>query len=96
MDGSEDNDKAACTAVLDKTIIKKALPMESFIFPAEVQAIDLALNFISKSKHKKFIIFSELLLVLLSLSYKKFENFQIIKLLSRLESMSNCKEISIC
>ena len=48
----------------------KALPLESSIFTAEAHAIDLALNIISKSKHKKFIIFSDSLSVLLSLRNK--------------------------
>ena len=53
--GSKNNNKTVCTAVLNNTIIKKALPTKS---TAEVRAIDLALDIISKSKHKKFIIFS--------------------------------------
>ena len=95
-DGSKDNGRAACTAVLNKTVLKKAPPRESSIFTAEAHAINLALNIISKSKHKKFIIFSDLLSVLLSLRNKKFQNPLIIKLLSRLDSMSNRKEITIC
>ena len=95
MDGSKDNDRAACAAVLNKTVLKKALPKESSIFTAEARAIDLALNIISKSKHKKFI-FSDSLSILLSLRNKKFQNPLIIKLLSRLDSMSNRKEIIIC
>ena len=63
--------------------------MESSIFTAEARAIHLAFNIISKSKHKKFIIFSDSLSVLLSLSNKKFENPLIIELLSRLDLMSN-------
>ena len=63
MDGSEENDKTAYAAILNKTIIKKALPMESFIFTAEAHSIDLALNIISKNKHKKFIIFLDSFLV---------------------------------
>ena len=94
-DGSKDNGKAACAAVLNKTVLKKALPRESSIFTAEAHAIDLALNIISMSKHKKFIIFSDSLSVLLSLRNKKFQN-PLIKLLSRLDSMSNRKEIIIC
>ena len=38
-DGSKDNAKAACAAVLNKTVPKKALPMESSIFTAEARAI---------------------------------------------------------
>ena len=48
-----DNYKIACTAVQNKTIIKKALPMESSIFTVEAHAINLAINFILKSKKKK-------------------------------------------
>ena len=95
-DGSKDNNKTACAAVLNKTILKKTLSIESSIFTAEARAIDLALNIILKSKHKKFIIFSDSLSVLLSLRNKKFQNPLIIKLLSRLDSMSNRKEIIIC
>ena len=46
----------ACTAALNKTIIKKALPMESSIFTAEAHVIDLALNIISKSKQEVYHI----------------------------------------
>ena len=70
-DGSKDNDKTARAAVLNKTIIEKALPTETSIFTAEARAIDLALDIFSKSKYKKFIIFSDSLSVLLSLSNKK-------------------------
>ena len=95
-DGSKDNGRAACAAVLNKIVLKKALPTESSIFTAEARAIDLALNITSKSKPKKFILFSDSLSVLLSLRNKKFQNPLIIKLLSRLDSMSNRKEIIIC
>ena len=94
-DGSKDNGRAVYAAVLNKTVLKKALPRESSIFTAEARAIDLALNIISKNKHKKFIIFSDSLSVLLSLGNKKFQN-PLIKLLSRLDSMSNRKEIITC
>ena len=48
-DDSKDNDKMACAAVLNKTIVKKALPMKSSIFTTETHAIDLAHDIISKS-----------------------------------------------
>ena len=59
-DGSKDSNKTACTAVLNKTIHKKALPMKSPIITAEVCAIDLALSIISENKYSKFIIFSDI------------------------------------
>ena len=91
-DGSKDNNKTACAVGLNKIMKTKALPMESFIFTAEAYAIDLALDIISKVKHKKFIIFSELFSDLLSLNNKKLVPPLIIKLLYRLYSTSN-KEI---
>ena len=69
--------------------------MDSSIFTAEACAIDLALDIISKEKHKKFIIFSDSLSVLLSLNNKKLEHPLIIKLLCRLHYTSN-KEIVFC
>ena len=92
---SKDNDKIALAAVLNKTIIKKALRTESSIIPAEICAIELAPDIISKGKHKKFTIFSDSFPFPLSLSIKKLENPLIIKLLNRLNSMSKCKEIII-
>ena len=63
--------------------------MESSIFTAEAWAIDLALDMISKEKHKKIIIFSDTLSVQLKLNNKKLEHPLIIKLLCRLHSISN-------
>ena len=45
--------------------------MESSIFTAEACAIDMALDIISKEKHKKISIFSDSFSVLLSLNNKK-------------------------
>ena len=95
-DGSKDNNKTACAAVLNKTILKKGLPKESSIFTAEICAIDLALDIISKNKYSKYIIFSDSLSVLTSLKNKILENPLIIKLLNRLYSMSSHKEIIMC
>ena len=85
-----------CAAVLNKTIHKKAFPIKSSIFTAEVCAIDLALIIISEGKYNKFIIFSDSPSVLTSLRNKKQENPLIVKLLSRLDSMSSHKEIIMC
>ena len=94
--GSKDNNKTACAAVLNKTIHKKTLPMKSSIFTAEICDIDLAFNIISRDKHNKFIVFSDSLSVLTSLRNKKVENSLIVKLPSRLDSMSCQKEIIMC
>ena len=91
-DGSKDSNKTLCATVPNKTFHKKALPMKRSIFTAEVCAIDLALNIISENRHNKFIIFSDSFSVLTSLN-QKLENLLIVKLLSRLDSMSSHKEI---
>ena len=70
--------------------------MKSSIFTAEVCAVKLALNVISVNKHNKFIIFSDSISVLTSLRNKKLEYPLIVKLLSRLDSMSSHKEIIMC
>ena len=70
-DGYKDNNIIACAAVLKKIIKTKALPMQSSIFTAEACAIDLALDIMSKEEHKKFIIFSDSLSVLISLNNNK-------------------------
>ena len=93
-DGSKDNNKTACAAVLNKMIKTKALPMDSSIFTAEACAIDLALDNILKEKHKKYIIFSDSLSVLLSLNNKKLEYPLIIKLLCRLHSTSKLSSLN--
>ncbi len=67
--------------------------MERSIFTAEVCAIDLTLNIVSREKHNKFIKISDSLSVLTSLENKKLENPLIVKLLSRLHSMSSHKKI---
>ena len=67
--------------------------MKSSIFTAEVCAIDLALNIISRDNHNKFIIFSDSLSVLTSLKNIKLENPLIVKLLNRLDLMSSHKKI---
>ena len=91
-DVSKDNNKTALAAVLNTPFTKKALPMKSSIFTAEVCAIALALNIISRDKHNKFIIFSDWLSVLTLLKNKKLLNPLIVKLLSRLDSMSSHKK----
>ena len=70
--------------------------MKSSIFTGEVCVIDLVLNIISRDKLNKLIIFSDSLSVLTSLRNKKLENPLIVKLLSRLNSMSSHKKIILC
>ena len=93
-DGTKDNGKRVCSAIFNQTIVRKALPKESCIFTAKACATDQVLNIISESNCKN--LYSETRNVLLSLKNKKLEDLLIIKLLSRVVSMSNSKEILIC
>ena len=66
---------------------KKCLPKEASIFSAEIYAIDLALDLISTSNSKKFIIHSDSISVLQSLKYAKLENPLVVKIFNKLNSL---------
>ena len=67
--------------------------MESSIFTAEVCAIDLALNIISRDKQQIYHILRFALCI--KMENKKLEDLLIVKLLSRLDSMSCHKKIFV-
>ena len=73
-DGSKDNDRVGCAAIINNISIKQRLPSNASIFTAEIKAIDLALSAITENGDDHFIIFSDLLSTLLSLNNKKLEN----------------------
>ena len=56
----------------------------------------MALDLISESMDNKFIIFSDLLSVLESLKNRKFDDPLIIKILCKLENLSNDNNVQIC
>ena len=68
-DGSKSNFGTGCGVVLHKKSLKKCLPKETSIFSAEIYAINRALDLISTSNSKKFIIHSDSISVLQSLKY---------------------------
>ena len=72
-DGSKNNDRVGCGAILNNLCIKQRLPSNASIFTAEATAIDLALDAITDSDDH-FIIFSDSLSVPLSLKNKKMDN----------------------
>ena len=47
-DGSKIDDKTGCAAVLDDNVLQKRLPDKSSIFSAQILAVNLALDFISR------------------------------------------------
>ena len=81
--------------LFDSLILSIQIRGVIIVLPLRLRGLSRDINIISKSKHKKFI-FSDSLSVLLLLRNKKFQNPLIIKLLSRLDFMSNRKKIIIC
>ena len=66
------------------------------IFSAEIYAIDLALDLISTSSSKRFIIHSDSISVLQSLKYTKLENLLIVKIFNKLNSLIHSKKVIFC
>ena len=87
-DGSKDNDRVGCAAIINNISIKRRLPNNASIFTAEIKAIDLALDAIAESEDDHFIIFSDSLSVLLSLENKKLDNPLVVNLLHKLHLLS--------
>ena len=59
-------------------------------------AINLALDLISTSSSKKFIIYSDTISVLQSLKYTKLENSLIVKIFNKLNSLIQSKKVIFC
>ena len=96
-DGSKDNDRVGCAAIINNISIKRRLPNNASIFTAEIKAIDLALDAIAESEDDHFIIFSDSLSVLLSLENKKLDNPLVVNLLHKLHLLSTAhKTIFFC
>ena len=87
-DGSKDNDRVGCAAIISNISIKQRLPSNASIFTAEIKAIDLALDAIAEGEDDHFIIFSDSLSVLLSLENKKLDNPLVVNLLHKLHLLS--------
>ena len=95
-DGSKSNYRTGCGAILHKKALKKCLPKEASIFSAKIYGIDLALDLISTSNSKKFIIHSNSISVLQSLKYTKLENPLIVKIFNKLNSLIHSKKVIFC
>ena len=95
-DGSKSNFGTGCAAVLNKISLEKCLPKNASIFSAENYAINLALDLISTSCSKKFIIHSDSISVLPSLKYAKLENLLIVKIFNKLNTLIHSKKVIFC
>ena len=76
-------------------IFQKHLPNDASKFSAEACAINMALDLISESRNNKFIIFSDSLSVSESLKTRKFDYPITIKILCKLENLSNNNDVQI-
>ena len=74
----------------------KNISQITLILSTAACTINMALDLISESRNNKFIIFSDLLSVLKSLKNRKFDNPLIIKILCKLENLSNDNDVQIC
>jgi len=70
-DGSKQSNHTATVVVLKSHIITKRLPNSVSIYTAELYAILLALNELSKQQHKQYLLFSDSLSCLNSIGNKK-------------------------
>ena len=95
-DGSKDGATVGCAATSQLHQSKLRLPNNATIFSAEAKAIDLALNFVSKYKEDKYIIFSDSFSVLQSIKNRKMENPLIQNILLRVHELSFGKSIVFC
>ena len=64
IDGSKDGHRVGGAAIFNDTHLKKRLPDNAPNFTTELKAIDLALDAVSESEGREFIIFSDSLSVL--------------------------------
>ena len=95
-DGSKDGDKVGCAYISKDVQQTLRLPDGSSIFTAEAKAVDLALDYITTCRLKKFVIFSDSLSVLKALNHTSSKNHQIQKIIEKIHEISKSKEIISC
>ena len=94
--GSKDGDKLGCSYISKDVQQTLHLPDGSSIFTAEAKAIDLALDYITTSRIKKFVIFSDSLSVLKALNHPSSKTPQIQNLTEKIHEISKSNEIILC
>lgn len=92
-DGSKDGPRVASACVSRAHTLKCRLPDNASIFTAEVQAIDMALDYAVDEKLSKIIIFSDSLSVLQSINNRHFNNSIIQNILLKLHNMHHIRVI---
>ena len=94
-DGSKDGPNVASACVSQKHTRKCRLPDNASIFTAEIQAINMALDYIKDANLSKVLIFSDSLSVLQSINNCKLDNPLVQGILLRFHNMSS-KHIILC
>ena len=96
-DGSKVEDKVGCAYISGSHHEKIRLPDGSSIFTAKSKAIDMALDYVmNNSLENKFVIFSDSLSVLKSLSHTSSKNPKIQNVIKKHHELSKTKEILFC
>ena len=80
-DGSKAVSGVAAAAISNTMQLACRLPSEASIFTAEAQAISLALKIVESSCYRNFYIFSDSMSCLQAISYRKFENPDILRII---------------
>ena len=94
-DGSKDGPNVASACVSQNHTRKCRLPDNASIFTAEIQAINMALDYIKNANLSKVLIFSDSLSVLQSIKNCKLDNPLVQDILLRFHNMSS-KHIILC
>ena len=94
-DGSKDGPNVASACVSQTHTRKCRLPDNASTFTAEIQAINMALDYIKDANLSKVLIFSDSLSVLQSINNCKLDNPLVQDILLRFHSMSS-KHIILC
>ena len=79
-----------------KTNLKRSTSQRKPIFNAEICAIDLVLDLISRNNFTKYVIFFDSLSIITAIANKKLDNPLLTKLIIRLNELGNGKEIVLC
>jgi len=87
-DGSKYDTKIAAAAVCQNTICASRLQDNSSIFPAEIHAINLVLNFIKDHNGNKFIIFSDSQSSLLTIQNRLWVNLLVLETLEKIHNLT--------
>ena len=94
--GSKNGEKVASAAILHGELYQLRLPNNSFVFSAELRAIDLALNHIEQDANCRYIIYTDSLSVMQAHEGEKTDNLLVVSLLEKLSKLCGRADIVFC